>query len=1089
MMSSDLEHVSLNSTTASNSGTGSGGRGLSANVRKLHNALNLLLTDFEREQFIHCLNVYHAKRNVFDLVQTLKIILNTPNKRQLLPMLRLVIPRSDQLLFDQYTSEGLYLKTDHLPLNSVNNPESFGGEVGNTANNYVPIPTTHFINPHEPQLPHDFSCFTSPEACPCPDSFSTTADGTAPQAFMQGEAVGEIRQVTLRRSKSNEGLGFSIRGGSEHGVGIYVSLVEPGSFAENEGLRVGDQIVTVNGMLFDRVSHLEAVKVLKGCKKLAMSVCSVGRIPGGYVTNNIYAWVDPHGRSVSPPSDLEQQSTLGPQQSQRRTGHTQEKTVGDQLLEVNGRSFVAIPHDEAVRILKTSRHLLVKVRDVGRVPHARTVVDQTKWISSPTPPSPPPITESTASPAASRPSSARATPVLGKSVCQGVGPPGFQVSLEEQAFLLLTDPERQTMGYYLREYKEGHIGLEPLTMALFELFNTHAKLSLLSEVRSQVAPQELELYDGLVRHREREALKAWHGGIGSLHPAHLYSRCLHTEPSASHSHSNPATLCSAKQECSHGDIVQQDPGATTNVLPDVTLNEVQSTAESPPFFKPPSPSGPGQTQPRHTRDREREQSKRLLSRHSQSGLVFTAPTRLHQECHHKHLKAFQSFSNHQTSTSPSSDLHHTCPNPGHHNSSNPGHHNSSNPGHHNSSNPGHHNSSNPDHHNSSNPGHHNSSNPGHHNSSNPGHHNSSNPGHHNSSNPGHHTTPNPGHLTTPNPGTGHSVYPSSGNDTSMNSLHHTCQNSLHISTTTSSDHHTHQTHHGCSSSGHHSCPGSLHPKPSGPQNKEKFIKLPIFRSCSHEKPATSPGPSPGPSPCLSPCLSPCPSPCLSPFPSPCPSPCPSLSVLGPPPCSPDRPCSPCSPSLSQGGLCVMADAHRLTAEVRPEPQQRGTTLSQLSDSGQTLSEDSGVDIAEARGISKDSSPWPTKNQASQATQGPQGAQGSAVLASKQQPGSPVPILTLVRVVKNANTLGIAIEGGANTRQPLPRIVTVQKGGSAHSCGQLKVGQVILEVNGVSLRGREHRDAARIIAEAFKTKEKDHIDFLVTEFNTAVLQGL
>lgn len=33
--------------------------------------------------------------------------------------------------------------------------------------------------------------------------------------------------------------------------------------------------------------------------------------------------------------------------------------------------------------------------------------------------------------------------------------------------------------------------------------------------------------------------------------------------------------------------------------------------------------------------------------------------------------------------------------------------------------------------------------------------------------------------------------------------------------------------------------------------------------------------------------------------------------------------------------------------------------------------------------------------------------------------------TLVRVPKSANTLGIAIEGGANTRQPLPRIVTIQ----------------------------------------------------------------
>lgn len=39
----------------------------------------------------------------------------------------------------------------------------------------------------------------------------------------------------------------------------------------------------------------------------------------------------------------------------------------------------------------------------------------------------------------------------------------------------------------------------------------------------------------------------------------------------------------------------------------------------------------------------------------------------------------------------------------------------------------------------------------------------------------------------------------------------------------------------------------------------------------------------------------------------------------------------------------------------------GATLSQLSDSGQTLSEDSGVDIAEAGGLSKDASPRPSKS--------------------------------------------------------------------------------------------------------------------------------
>lgn len=56
--------------------------------------------------------------------------------------------------------------------------------------------------------------------------------------------------------------------------------------------------------------------------------------------------------------------------------------MGDQILEVNGQSFVIICHDEAVNILKSGRHLLMKVRDVGRLPHARTVVDETKWICS-----------------------------------------------------------------------------------------------------------------------------------------------------------------------------------------------------------------------------------------------------------------------------------------------------------------------------------------------------------------------------------------------------------------------------------------------------------------------------------------------------------------------------------------------------------------------------------------------------------------------------------------------------------------------------------------------------------------------------------
>ena len=56
--------------------------------------------------------------------------------------------------------------------------------------------------------------------------------------------------------------------------------------------------------------------------------------------------------------------------------------VGDQILEVNGQSFLSILHDEAVRLLKSSQHLILTVKDVGRLPHARTTVDETKWIAS-----------------------------------------------------------------------------------------------------------------------------------------------------------------------------------------------------------------------------------------------------------------------------------------------------------------------------------------------------------------------------------------------------------------------------------------------------------------------------------------------------------------------------------------------------------------------------------------------------------------------------------------------------------------------------------------------------------------------------------
>ncbi|GAA6066139.1 whirlin, partial [Tachysurus ichikawai] len=241
--------------------------------------------------------------------------------------------------------------------------------------------------------------------------------------------------------------------------------------------------------------------------------------------------------------------------------------VGDQILEVNGHSFRSIAHDEAVQILKSSRHMLMTIKDVGRLPHARTVVDETKWISSPQ------IAESSAGAALSVSGDGGAGSA-GKallSLALAPGLMGTRSSLDEQAYLLLTEAERQTMNYYIQEYQSGHIGVEPLAMALFELFNTHAKLTLLAEVRTLIAPQDLERFDGQVVHHEMQSWRVRHGGLGLLH---------HTKPICSpHNEGHVPSACQltasamgyAKNECRMDGSVEAGPAGAFNSLPEIAL--------------------------------------------------------------------------------------------------------------------------------------------------------------------------------------------------------------------------------------------------------------------------------------------------------------------------------------------------------------------------------------------------------------------------------------------------------------------------------------------------------------------------------------
>ena len=66
--------------------------------------------------------------------------------------------------------------------------------------------------------------------------------------------------VLLRRNREF-GFGFSIRGGVEHGTGIFISNINRYSDAHAQGLQVGDQIMRANNALFEGILHDEAVQV------------------------------------------------------------------------------------------------------------------------------------------------------------------------------------------------------------------------------------------------------------------------------------------------------------------------------------------------------------------------------------------------------------------------------------------------------------------------------------------------------------------------------------------------------------------------------------------------------------------------------------------------------------------------------------------------------------------------------------------------------------------------------------------------------------------------------------------------------------
>ncbi|KAK4317646.1 hypothetical protein Pmani_011268, partial [Petrolisthes manimaculis] len=78
------------------------------------------------------------------------------------------------------------------------------------------------------------------------------------------------------------------------------------------------------------------------------------------------------------------------------------------------------------------------------------------------------------------------------------------------------------------------------------------------------------------------------------------------------------------------------------------------------------------------------------------------------------------------------------------------------------------------------------------------------------------------------------------------------------------------------------------------------------------------------------------------------------------------------------------------------------------------------------------------------------------------------------------TLGIAIEGGCNTKQKEIRVINIGSDGAALEAGGLRVGHLILAVDGHNLQGCSHEEAARLISSCWSSRTRGELVLIVVE---------
>eukprot|EP00045_Choanoeca_perplexa_P013293 m.150147 g.150147 ORF g.150147 m.150147 type:complete len:467 (+) comp16309_c0_seq1:428-1828(+) len=215
-------------------------------------------------------------------------------------------------------------------------------------------------------------------------------------------AIGSSFDVKLARKHGS--FGFNLRGGSEYEIGLFISKLDAAGPAEAAGVRVGDQLLSVNKQPLDESSHANAVALIRGCKRLHCTLRRWGRVPDALLKQEALSWA-PSGHSTAASDDFfdamrrvnmevtgdqalgmhirgGKEYGIGVFVSQVDADSLAARAglqVGDQICDCNGTDLDYLSHDEAVTLLTSSEHLFLTVKASASIPSHHYSVRAPAW--------------------------------------------------------------------------------------------------------------------------------------------------------------------------------------------------------------------------------------------------------------------------------------------------------------------------------------------------------------------------------------------------------------------------------------------------------------------------------------------------------------------------------------------------------------------------------------------------------------------------------------------------------------------------------------------------------------------------------------